>query len=362
MSKAIDGGLWAALAVAASLLLPLSAGAQDKPPRTSANTPWLKRVLGRSPEADANKDGVLTLQEAQAHRSKTKGKGRQKGRRPAKHSVAPTHADVKYGPHERNVIDFWQAKSDAPAPVLVFFHGGGFRAGDKRGYNRLLLTLCLKEGISCAAANYRLSSHAVYPAQMHDSARAIQFIRSKASEWNVDPRRMAAYGGSAGSGISLWLAFHDDMADPASDDPVARQSTRLSCAVALQMQSTYDPREIKKVVPGRAYSNGALKLLHGLPTSWDWDKADIDEALSAKLQDSSPIFHLTQDDPPAFLFHRKGQETEGNIHHASFGRHLKKAMDELGIECVHHMDTDYDGFEAQSRDLFAFVKRHFGME
>jgi len=350
-----------ALAVAASVLLAVSAGAQDQP-RTSANTPWLKRVLERFPEADANKDGVLTRQEAQAHRSKTRGRGRQRGRRPAKHSVAPTHENVKYGPHERNAIDFWQAKSDTPTPVLVFFHGGGFRAGDKRSYNRLLLTLCLKEGISFAAANYRLSGHAVYPAQMHDSARAIQFIRSKASEWNVDPRRLAAYGGSAGSGISLWLAFHDDMADPASDDPVARQSTRLSCAVALQMQSTYDPREIKKVVPGRAYSNGALKLLHGLPTSWDWDKAEIDETLSAKLHDSSPIFHLTKDDPPAFLFHRKGQETAGNIHHASFGRHLKKAMDELGTECVHHMDTDYDGSDAQFRDVFAFVKKHFGMD
>ncbi|MFQ6099238.1 MAG: alpha/beta hydrolase fold domain-containing protein, partial [Armatimonadota bacterium] len=217
-------------------------------------------------------------------------------------------------------------------------------------------------GISFAAANYRLSSEAKYPAQMHDSARAIQFIRSKAKEWNVDPSRIAAFGGSAGAGISLWLAFHDDMAKPDSEDPVQRQSTRLTCAIALQAQCTYDPREIKKIVPGRAYNEGALKQLYGLPPNWDWDTAKIDEALSARLKDASPITHLTKDDPPVFVYHRKAQETEGNIHHANFGRHLKKAMDELGIECIHKMDTDYENASAAYRDMFEFLKRQFGME
>jgi len=229
-------------------------------------------------------------------------------------------------------------------------------------YNRQLQKLCLDSGISFAAANYRLSQHALYPAQMHDSARAIQFIRGKAGEWNIDPTRIAAHGGSAGSGISLWLAFHDDLADPNSDDPIARQSTRLVCAVALGMQSTYDPREIKEVVPGKAYNHPALRLLHGLPEDWDWDTADIDEALSAKLKDSSPITHLTKDDPPAFLFHYKRAEKAGDIHHPNFGRHLKKAMDELGIECIHRLDTDYKERGASTQDMFAFVKKQFRMD
>jgi len=46
---------------------------------------------------------------------------------------------------------------------------------------------------------------------MHDCARAIQFLRSKAARWNIDPKRIAATGGSAGAGISLWLGFHDDL-------------------------------------------------------------------------------------------------------------------------------------------------------
>jgi len=311
---------------------------------------------------DADKDGFVTLEEDKAFREKrgTRPDGRNRMKRTPR--PTPDFPDVRYGPHERNVLDFWKAKSEAPTPVLVFFHGGGFRNGDKRGGSPFLCTWCLESGISYAAANYRLSDQAPYPAQMHDSARAIQFIRSKAEEWNIDPDRIAAYGGSAGAGISLWLAFHDDMADPDSDDPVARQSSRLACAIGLQAQCTYDPREIKKIVPGRAYNDGALKQLYALPPDWNWDTAEVDEALAAKLQDASPIHHLGPGDPPIFVFHRKAQDVPGNIHHADFGRHLKKQMDALGIECTHRMDTDYDGPQAHYKDVFEFVKRHFGLK
>lgn len=62
---------------------------------------------------------------------------------------------------------------------------------------------------------------------LSDAARPLQFVRSKATEWNVDKERIAASGGSAGTCSSLWLAFHTDMADPKSEDPVAHESTRL---------------------------------------------------------------------------------------------------------------------------------------
>ncbi|MEW6357669.1 MAG: alpha/beta hydrolase fold domain-containing protein [Planctomycetota bacterium] len=318
-----------------------------------------KRMFDR---IDANKDGFITIEEDKAFRQ-ARGQ-RPEGRKGMDQPQRPTpdFADVPYGPHERNVLDFWKAKSDTPTPVLVFFHGGGFRGGDKKGVNMFLHKWCLESGISFAAANYRLSDQAPYPAQMHDSARAIQFLRSKAAEWNIDPKRIAAYGGSAGAGISFWLAFHDDMADPKSDDPVARQSTRLACAVGLQAQCTYDPREIKKIVPGPAYNDGALKQLFAVPQDWDWDTAQVTEDLSARMKDASPITHLTKDDPPVFVFHQKAQDVPGNIHHANFGRHLKKEMDAIGIECIHRMNTDYDGPEAQFKDIFLFVKKNFGMK
>lgn len=52
----------------------------------------------------------------------------------------------------------------------------------------------------------------------------------------------------------------------------------------------------------------------------------------------------------------------GNIHHSNFGKHLKEAMDKLGIECVRRMDTDYDSMTAAHADMVEFVKRHFGMK
>src|SRR5256885_14717759 len=97
-----------------------------------------------------------------------------------------------------------------------------------------------------------------------DCARAIQVARSKAKEWNLDPRRIAASGGSAGAGTSLWIGFHDDMADPKNSDPVLRESTRLSCMVVFGAQSSYDPRVIKKLGGGRGHEDEALPGFYGL--------------------------------------------------------------------------------------------------
>src|SRR5687768_7802736 len=98
----------------------------------------------------------------------------------------PTHGGVKYGPHERNVMDVWLAKSDKPTPVVVSIHGGGFLGGDRLIIPRLRDEY-LANGISVVAITYRYSSQAIAPAPMRDGARAIQFIRTKAQEWNIDP-------------------------------------------------------------------------------------------------------------------------------------------------------------------------------
>src|SRR5688572_33232386 len=111
---------------------------------------------------------------------------------------APDHADVRYGPHERNVLDVWLAKSPAPTPLVIYYHGGGFRAGDKRTLNVELLKKLLASGITVAAVNYRLSGTATYPAAMLDSARALQYLRHRAQRYSIDPIRVGAFGGSAG--------------------------------------------------------------------------------------------------------------------------------------------------------------------
>src|SRR5688500_14162713 len=155
---------------------------------------------------------------------------------------APDLANVKYGRHERNALALWKAKSDRPTPLVVCIHGGGFRAGNKEKLSPALLEGLLAKGISVMAVNYRLSPEVSFPAHYTDCARAIQFARSKAKAWNLDPARVGSTGGSAGAGTSLWIGFHDDMADANSDDPVLRESTRLTCMAVQGAQSSYDPR------------------------------------------------------------------------------------------------------------------------
>lgn len=333
----------------------------ENPQRTSENNAALKQMLERRPEADANKDGILTFQEAQAARRAAQQNQQQRTRtqQNSRANQAPTKADVPYGAHERNVLDFWQAKSDKPTPLFIWIHGGGFRAGNKRSFPADLRSQCLAAGISCASIHYRLSGDAPYPAQMLDSARAVQFLRSKAKEWNLDPERFAAGGGSAGSGISQWLGYHEDLADPDSDDPIARESSRLSCVFPINMQSTYDPREIKRLIPGDAYKHPALVPFFGRPQGWDWDRDTIDPELDALLDDASPVTHLSKGDAPIFALSYARSATDGNIHHPKFSQHIKQVADEVGVECVARLDTDYKSMRDAYADMVKFMQKHF---
>ncbi len=268
----------------------------------------------------------------------------------------PDLADAKYGEHQRNVLDLWKAKSDKPTALVVFIHGGGFRGGSKEGLSPALLDGLLANGISVMAINYRLSPEVSFPAHYLDCARAIQFARSKAREWNLDPRRIGATGGSAGAGTSLWIGFHDDLADADNADPVLRQSTRLTCMAVQGAQSSYDPRVIKEWVGEPASRHPALPGFFGL-------KADeLDTPKAHKLyEEASAINYLTKDDPPVYAFYGEARTIPPDakpgqgIHHINFGLRLKERMDKLGIECVvRHRD---EGAKADE-EMVRFFVRH----
>ena len=275
--------------------------------------------------------------------------------------LKPDLAAVKYGPHERNVLDLWLAKSDQPAPLVVFIHGGGFRGGTKEQLLPALLDGLLQNGISVMAINYRLSPEVHFPAHYQDCARAIQFARQHAKDWNLDPKRVGATGGSAGAGTSLWLGFHPDLANPKSDDPVLRQSTRLSCMAVAGAQSTYDPRVIKEWIGEAAAKHPALQGFYGL------NDDELDSPKAHKLyEDASPINFLTADDPPVFLFYNEADQPlppdaqpGAGIHHPIFGKKLKEKMDALKIECVLKHADDYrrDGGNSQA-DMVKFFVKH----
>ncbi len=337
------------------LVLSVCAAMAQRPGRNSENNPRLAEELKARPQLDRNHDGILTLEEALQGRDRKKQQTRS-------YKIAPTYSDVAYGDHPSMRLDFWKAESKTPTALFVWIHGGGFRSGDKAPGNPILMEGFLKAGVSVASINYRLTDVGPYPMQMLDSARAIQFLRSKAGDWRIDPARIAAGGGSAGSGISQWLAFHDDLAKPDSDNPLDHYSTRISCALALNMQSTYDPRVIREIIPGDAFDDSALKPFYGLPDDWNWDTAKIDPKLDALIKDASPINHLTADDPPVFIYHSERTRTPGNIHHPNFGTYLESAMKKAGIECMCKTDADYASSTASYNDMVQFALRHLGSE
>tara|TARA_Y100001933_G_scaffold265282_1_gene339917 strand:- start:76595 stop:77545 length:951 start_codon:yes stop_codon:yes gene_type:complete len=262
-------------------------------------------------------------------------------------AIKPTITDMAYGSHERQKLDFFKATSDHPTPLMVFIHGGGWLNGDKQTYARKnhknLSTILLNKGISAAFINYRLSTDAILPAPVIDAARAIQFLRAKASELNIDPKRIAAAGQSAGGCTSLWLATHDDLAQPNSDDPIARQSTRLCGAWVTSAQTTIEPASIRKWIGEFGLKHHMICKAAGFKNNKDMDQ---NYATKADLyREFSPINHLTADDPPMLLYYGSELDKKSDgIHHAQHGLHFKNKADQVKAKCYLKLPKHRDMF------------------
>ncbi|HEY7314701.1 MAG TPA: alpha/beta hydrolase [Gemmataceae bacterium] len=245
--------------------------------------------------------------------------------------------NVPYGQHPRQVLDFYPAQSDKPTPVVFYIHGGGWRNGDKKMNPKPFLD----KGISVVAINYRFvqqgEKEKVVPpvkAPLEDAARALQFVRSKAGEWNLDKKRIGATGGSAGGCSSLWLAFHDDMADPKSKDPIARESTRLYCAAVNGAQTSLDPRELREWMPNYGYGAHAFGLSNFQSLIDNRDK------VLKWIKEYSPIEHVTKDDPPIALFYggdkdaKVGDSPKDPTHSPILGIKLEEKLKATGVEVI----------------------------
>jgi len=256
----------------------------------------------------------------------------------------PTLADVAYGTHPKQVLDFYKAESANPTPLVLFIHGGGWTGGSKASIASV--ADCLKAGISVVSVEYRFIAEAeadgVKPpvhAPLHDAARALQFVRSKAGEWNIDKTRIGASGGSAGACTSLWLAFHDDMADPKSDDPVARESTRLTCAAVIVPQTSLDPQQMKEWTPNSKYGGHAFGF-KGDPAkkiSGFQQFLDGRDQILPWIKEYSPYELVTADDPPIYMVYPAppalGQDQKDPTHTANFGVKLQEKCRAVGVQC-----------------------------
>ena len=316
----------------------------------------MKMIISRFPRSDADGDGILSEKEWEvviriATVREKMQKGQNSGKVANQRQMPPTHANVKYGKDERNIFDIWLAKSDKPTPLAIYIHGGGFRAGSKEKLSKDALKQLLKAGISFASINYRyLTIDTPLPTSHHDARRALQFMRSKAKEWNIDKSRVAAFGGSAGAQICMWLAYSDEMAKPKSKDRIERESTRLTCVATMGGQTTNEREFWKEMITGlmgtEIDTEGLVRPLGGLVDPEKvrmatWGSKTLDKA-NKKASRHSALNLVSDDDPPIFMTYgmapsAKPPENKTRlrgwlIHHVNLGIALKEKTDTLKLE------------------------------
>ncbi len=259
---------------------------------------------------------------------------------------APTHANVPYGSHPRQVLDFWKADATGPTPLAFYIHGGGWMPfpKDKSVVVTHQIETYLAHGVSVVSTNYRLIPDAaaagVQPPvawPLHDAARALQFVRSKAGDWGIDKDRIGLFGGSAGACSSLWLGLHDDLADPNSPDLVARESTRVRAIAVAGAQTSLDPKQMREWIPNIAYGGHAF----GFAGPWRPDIFqrfyDARERVLPWIREYSPFELVSADDPPVYMEYAAapaglGQPEKDPTHSATFGVKFQERLREVGVE------------------------------
>jgi len=260
--------------------------------------------------------------------------------------LEPTIRDVAYGPHERNVLDFWRAESETPAPLVIYIHGGGFQSGSKEGASGKDINKCLENGVSFVSINYPFYRDVPLVEILRDNiARAVQFTRYRADDWNIDGEKIAVYGESAGAGSSLWLAFHDDLADPESGDPVLRESTRVSAAGGLATQATYDFLRWPEVFDG-VIDRRTMKMWQMMMARWILDmyhagsgKMVRSQKFAGVRREMDMLSMMDGEDPPVFLRTLESRGVGGDLlHHPRHAEVVKERCGEVGIECLLILD------------------------
>lgn len=282
---------------------------------------------------------------------------------------------IEYGSYEENLFDIYIPESAEPTPLLLYIHGGGFTGGSRdTSRSEGEVTQYLDEGIAYASIDYRLlktpDPDGVIKS-LEDSTRALQFIRYHHEQLNIDPENIILMGGSAGAGTALWIAFHDEMAEPQSEDPVERQTTRVTAAIAIATQATYDIGKWKTVV-FEEYNIDLLALadalglaqalldFYGITEVDDFESPEILEYRAAV----DMLSLMDADDPPFFANNplepaSAPLSVDLAFHHANHALVLKEQADEIGLENVSYMQALMIE-DPSGESSYDFALRQFG--
>ncbi len=233
------------------------------------------------------------------------------------------------------------------AAVLIV-HGGGWHGGDKaaRREQNIGNTLAAA-GFVCASVNYRLADRSdrlddrleqVWPGNLHDCKTAVRFLRKHADQYNIDPTRVAAIGGSAGGHLVAMLATTDpeDNLDPAG--PYADYSCRIQAVIP--MYGVHD-------VVLQAKKHGTYN--------------DMNLQEQTLCRQASPIHYVTSDDPPALILHGTGDDRVPVIQSELLRDRLKQARVKCRLHVIKGAPHSFHLQPAQ-QDLrplvISFLKQH----
>jgi len=211
------------------------------------------------------------------------------------------HRDLRYGEHkERNTLDLFVPKSDKPLPLIIWVHGGAWQGGSKAGPNPALQFLA--KGYAVAAINYRLSQHAIYPAQIQDCKEAIRLLRASAKKYNLDPDHFGVWGASAGGHLVALLGTTGGEKELVrTDSPHKDVSDRVQCVVDF-----FGPIDLTKMAAQ------ALAEPAGAKSKFDHDGPNSPESKlvggpiqenKKKAATANPINYIDRNDAPVLMLH-----------------------------------------------------------
>jgi acetyl esterase/lipase len=207
------------------------------------------------------------------------------------------HRNLSYGTahKERNTLDLFVPKSDKPLPLIVWVHGGAWAAGSKDGNNPALKFL--EQGYAVASINYRLSQHAVFPAQIADCKEAIRFLRASAKKYNLNPDKFGAWGSSAGGHLVALLGTSAGAKElQLADSPNKDMSDAVQCVIDF-----FGPTDLLKM---GAQAGAKSKIDHDSPTSPE--SKLIGGAIQQnkeKAEKANPIAYVSKASAPFLIVH-----------------------------------------------------------
>ncbi|MBS3776129.1 MAG: alpha/beta hydrolase [Bacteroidales bacterium] len=181
-------------------------------------------------------------------------------------------------------LDIYRLKKLAdPVPVVIFIHGGSWKSGKRSDYLPYLVDYAMK-GYVTLTVSYRLSKVALFPAAVQDVFCAIQWIRTHAGEYGIDPGRIALVGASAGAHLAMLAGY-------ASDHPLFNSGCNYETGVNVNaVVNFYGPVDL---TVDFARESGPLTEFIG---------KSYNEAPDF-YRDVSPRTYITPDDPPTLTFH-----------------------------------------------------------